>query len=165
MHFEVYVILSSDDLDRPAKEVVKEYKEKGKVPADVLQRVMFDLAPFNEALEVEEEDCPECDGDGEGCEVCGGTGVVPYNPNAEWDWWDIGGRWSKKGEDIWMVGGESSPESAKKAPFAVLADGEWTCLQSRFVEQEGLRDKAQAAWDKCVEEHQGDVVVRVDCHI
>lgn len=165
MHFEAYVILSADDFDRPAKEVVKEYKEKGKVPADVLQKVIFDLAPFDEALEVEEEDCPECDGDGEGCEVCGETGLVSCNPNAEWDWWDIGGRWSKKGEDVWMVGEENAPESAKEPPFAVLVDGEWTCLQSRFVEQEGLQDKAQAAWAKCVEEHQGDIVVRVDCHI
>lgn len=80
------------------------------------------------------------------CEECNGTGKYPstYNPQSEWDWWDIGGRWNGEirgdyrgdnsggfnfGAEFRQIHENMIPLSEMKKPvipFAILTpDGEW----------------------------------------
>lgn len=172
MHFVVNVIIPAEDFGRPVEDVVKEYKETGECPEDLYTKLIFALAPFDEGQEVEQEteDCWACDGDiQEGCDKCNGTGKISHwvNPDAEWDWWDIGGRWGAEGEDIWIAGNSDVPSSSKKAPYSVLvSDRDWIDLVDSSLSR-GERDKSkmETMWHEIAEEHKGDIVIRVDCHI
>lgn len=178
MHFSVNVILSAKKFGRPIEEIIKEYRETGEYPDDVEEVVSKALDPFWEELEVEEatETCWECGGDDEpreNCEVCEGTGLITrlINPNALWDWWEIGGRWSVDGGDIWIAGAPDMPEGARDVPHTVVLDGGdgkghyWFDTLPEGASYEEYKPRMQEAWGELMERHKGDIVVRVDCHI
>ncbi len=61
------------------------------------------------------------------CEDCQGSGkrMTTYNPDSQWDWWTIGGRW-----DGWLSRSnrlKAKTAAAKgKVPFAIVTpDGAW----------------------------------------
>ena len=107
------------------------------------------------------EDAEETDSDGNIYSI--------YNPDARWDWWEIGGRWP----GLLKVGNErvSSArvrdidfDSAPFATFAVLTpDGEW--------EEQSEIGGLDPNWDKSYRErfidtaHPDMILTIVDCHI
>lgn len=92
-HFSCYVIV-------PKQTRLKE-----------IERYVEDaLAPFDEGLEIEPLETECCCGDSQAqkkgrprtfnpdCSACRGMGRQKFmvNPNTQWDWWRIGGRWDGK---------------------------------------------------------------------
>lgn len=129
-----------------------------------------------------------------GCEDCKGSGVVKtqYNPDSQWDWYVIGGRWTgglalKPGAsgDLGRPGVfNNEPEEGgcdvalvkdidweKTRPtFAVLHDGKWYERGEMGWFGAVSGEKSQDTWDK--EWHNlvdlldpEDEVTLVDCHI
>ncbi len=85
-------------------------------------------APFEAVANRVEQAHPLYQKPNSACEECKGTGIrqTTYNPNSQWDWWSIGGRWNE-----WMSPTNSVPATAllqddNKIPFAMVTpDGQW----------------------------------------
>jgi hypothetical protein len=110
-----------------------------------------------------------------------------YNPEAKWDWWVIGGRWNgeirgapRNDETGFNFGAEYHQLAENLLPvsqlehrltcFAVVTpDGSWHERGHMGMWAIVTGEKEQDAWDKEVmallQQHQGDLLVGVDCHI
>jgi hypothetical protein len=127
------------------------------------------------------------------CDECHGTGVYQstYNPDSQWDWYRIGGRWDgaithteDNSEDNGFNFGvhhESKSKNAitasrfldnftpKDVPYAILdPDGEWH--QRGKMGWWGLSSDESDTWDTDAHEilkkyRDGYVFVGLDCHI
>ncbi len=106
------------------------------------------------------------------CKYCQGTGtcLTTYNPDSQWDWWVIGGRW-----DGWLNSKNIAPattllENTDKIPFAVVTpDGQWH--QKGEMGWFGIAndEKADKTWAKEVhsllQTHSDFLAVTCDLHI
>ena len=126
------------------------------VPAETPHSALFDavetlLAPFDENLDVDtySVDCECCNGVAEQadpqCEDCQGTGklLFTYNPDTQWDWWKINGRWDDNvlsARDL-LISWESHANPT--IPFAVVTpDGQW--------HQHAVNEVSADDWDQTV---------------
>lgn len=105
------------------------------------------------------------------CEDCHGFGqrLTTYNPNSQWDWWTIGGRW-----DGWLSRSNRIPAktaaSQGKVPFAIVTpDGQWHekgrmgwwGMTSNEKEDEAWADEVQ----RLLLAHPDALAVTCDLHI
>ena len=106
-------------------------------------------------------DCEDCQGDGKR--------MTTYNPNSQWDWWTMGGRW-----DGWLS--RTNRLKAKtvarksKIPFAVVTpDGAWHDKGKMGWWGMGADEKADADWKHEVRQllivYPDATVVTCDLHI
>jgi hypothetical protein len=169
---------------------------KGAEPLE--EKVAELLAPFDESLEMQpyEVDC-YCLKDGkpdESCSKCHGKGVrmTTCSPNAKWDWWVVGGRWSGTiqnepthsddggfnfGKDFHQLSNNTaraeqllSLEEDMPLSFAVVTpDGHWHERGEMGWFGMTRAEKPQEKWKAIVvdilKQYKDSVVVGVDCHI
>lgn len=149
--------------------------------------------PFNDCKQEVQSSHPMFDKPDPKCDECHGTGVYQstYNPDSQWDWYRIGGRWDgaithteDNSEDNGFNFGvhhESKSKNAitasrfldnftpKDVPYAILdPDGEWH--QRGKVGWWGLSSDESDTWDTDAHEilkkyRDGYVFVGLDCHI
>ena len=131
------------------------------------------------------------------CSDCNGTGkyMSQYNPDTQWDWWVIGGRW-----DGWIFGPEREAVSRDKeggfnfdnehhtpenncrrvseipiaephyVPFAILTpDAEWVEQEEMGMWATVSNEKDFNRWHKIAKKvlakYPNHLAVAVDCHI
>ena len=99
-----------------------------------------------------------------------------YNPKSKWDWYVVGGRWSKNlktknGEEVNVAYAKEVNWEESGAPFAFITpDGKWYERGEMGWWAVVTNEKSSDDWDtefyKMVEKLDDDVVVTlVDCHI
>jgi len=106
------------------------------------------------------------------CKECHGTGnrLTTYNPDSQWDWWVIGGRW-----DGWLHPSNVVPVSdllpvLEGTPFALVTpDGAWH-QQGRMglwgmASDEAPEDEWADTVQKLLRAHPGALAVTCDLHI
>lgn len=135
------------------------------------------LAPFDENFpcSYDTTECGCCGTkDRKTCKECKGTNVrvYSYNPDAKWDWWEIGGRWDGLLRHNAMNAAKlvASKKFDELVPFAVLTpDGEWHEQGRMGWFGHAQNEKESAAWKKEVTEvlkhHADSVAVACDLHI
>lgn len=83
------------------------------------------LAPYDENREsvARLEKCVWCPDDSD-CDVCSNTRsiITTCNPNAQWDWWQIGGRWSSLFHPDPNYKPGNDPRNAGKWPTEWVSD-------------------------------------------
>lgn len=106
------------------------------------------------------------------CEDCHGTGIrlTTYNPDSQWDWWEIGGRW-----EGWLGETNSMPvtdllQDEEKIPFAMVTpDGQWHQRGEMGWFGTAYDEKADAVWKEEVREllqpYPDALAVACDLHI
>lgn len=136
-------------------------------------------------LETADSDCEECNGTG--------THKETYNPNSQWDWYRVGGRWDgvaakidrKSADNGFNFGAEhqelrnnsiSVAEALKTwepkdAPYAILGpDGKWYAKGKMGWWGMSADKGKNADWREealaILKAHEGDhIMVGLDCHI
>lgn len=107
------------------------------------------------------------------CEECHGSGTLKsnYNKQSKWDWWSIGGRWSRE-TDVFPVSELFEGDQLKEnmCPFACLTpDGEWhengEMGYWAIVSNEKEEEDWLAECTKVLKAHQDCLVVNCDLHI
>lgn len=99
-----------------------------------------------------------------------------YNPKSKWDWYVVGGRWSKNlktknGEEVNVAYAKEVNWKENGAPFAFITpDGKWYERGEMGWWAAVTNEKSSDDWDtefyKMIKELDDDVVVTlVDCHI
>lgn len=117
-----------------------------------------------------------------GCERQEGTDRYGwwFNPNAQWDWWQIGGRWPFRflvkedcpsavtGEYSWAVKGQperKAPEGYRWAAGARKADIAWDLMREFYRDDAIQRFRQFEAWfqaGQVSEEHANRVTIKDD---
>ncbi len=98
-----------------------------------------------------------------------------YNPNAKWDWYELGGRWEnylplKNGEHANEAVWDEIDIVKLRTPFAILKHGEWHEKGEMGWWGMTKNEKADNDWDKEVNNLIADIapdtpVYIYDCHI
>ncbi len=106
------------------------------------------------------------------CEDCQGTGtrMTTSNPDSQWDWWTIGGRW-----EGWLSQTNSAPvtellQDDDKIPFALVTpDGQWHQRGEMGWFGMAFDEKADDAWAQEVHQllqtYPDSLAVACDLHI
>jgi hypothetical protein len=112
------------------------------------------------------------------CEDCRGRGIVmsTANPNARWDWYEIGGRWGGFYRESSVNSGDgknycrvSSLMAANQHHFALLTDKGW--VEKGTMGWFGMvaDEKADQSWEseeyRILNEYRDRIIVAVDVHI
>lgn len=130
------------------------------------------IAPYEAAAARVEQSHPLYQKPDPDCEDCQGTGtrLTTYNPDSQWDWWVIGGRW-----EGWMSQTNSAPVTAllqgeEKIFFALVTpDGQWHGRGEMGWFGMTANEKADDAWAKEVHEllqdYPDSLAVACDLHI
>jgi len=104
------------------------------------------------------------------CEDCHGSGqmATTYNPQSQWDWWVIGGRW-----DGWLgpdncVSADAAAQ--RQTPFALVTpDGAWHQKGQMGWFGQSRDNQEPAVWNAAVQNlllsHSDALVVGCDLHI
>jgi hypothetical protein len=122
------------------------------------------------------------------CEYCQGTGkdTDDYDPNGEWDYWEIGGRWNHLFIDTTTITDPKSQELigniayvrdvlTKGTPAAIVTpEGEWhtgpIVLLDELFEPERTEEELQGRveWkekaQQMLQKYVNEMIVVVDCH-
>ena len=99
-----------------------------------------------------------------------GNITTTYNPNAKWDWWEIGGRWHDEFflGDIEIV--KTIPKDFSTYAFVDL-DGKWhepgkmDWFGMSSATDEQAKEFKDNYYDIFLKGHEDCVIVVVDCHI
>jgi len=105
------------------------------------------------------------------CEECAGSGqrMTTYNPDSQWDWWVIGGRWAGWLSRMNQLRTKNAARK-NKIPFAVVTpDGAWHDKGKMGWWGMASDEKADEAWEKEVHDllaaHPDTITVACDLHI
>lgn len=101
------------------------------------------------------------------CMFCFGTGVekCTINPNAKWDWYEVGGKWSHVIQDnVQSVTDFLKNFCEEDVPYAIATyDFQW------FNDENEMLETDMENWSKEVEkilkDYSNCTIVVVDCHI
>lgn len=139
------------------KEAEELYKEEVVKPRETRQKELIAITPGLD------DPNPECS-------ICNGTGMykTTYNPDSQWDWWVIGGRWAGcfNGKDIAKVTNVDWDDP----PFAIVTpEGEWIERGSMgwwgIVTNETDKAEWEIAYKSILEKYKSCTAIAVDCHI
>ena len=130
------------------------------------------IAPYQTVADRVEQAHPLYHQPDPACDACHGTGnrLTTYNPDSQWDWWVIGGRW-----DGWLHPSNVVPVSdllsvLENTPFALVTpDGAWH-QRGRMglwgmASDEAPEDEWAATVQTLLHAHPEALAVTCDLHI
>jgi hypothetical protein len=135
MHFSLFVFLPPHEAVN--RETIQEALERR-------------LWPYSEDLEVApyDEPCDECNPDSPDpqCEICEGKGYLTttINPDAKWDWWRIGGRFT--GDLVTDYDPETDPANLEICPACIGPRARYETAQCVNCNGTGISAKDYPEW-------------------
>jgi hypothetical protein len=151
-------------------------KEHPEAMSEELRQILWERAIMPRQSYQKELLCKEKDRNApdKRCKECKGTGLVQvtYNPHAKWDWYQLGGRWSRifKGNAVTMKTLLKRLKKGTDAPYSFITpDGVWHAKGEMGWWGISTGDKEEREWlDECraiFAQYPKHTVLLYDLHI